>query len=109
MTQEVINLQILKDMATPDALLRDMEEDIDPLGAISDLVWSYLQYTTCKIDGNDATIIEIKNVYSLINDIMGFLKEKQQTIDLNVKTNMELVKTIQSMINRGKSSGFPLI
>jgi hypothetical protein len=76
---------------------------------ISKLVWGYLQYTTCKIDDKDTTVIEIKHVWSLINDIKGLLAEKQEIIDLNVKTNMELVKTIQDMINRGKSSGFPLI
>jgi hypothetical protein len=76
---------------------------------ISKLVWGYLQYTPCKIDGKDATVIEIKHVWSLVNDIKGLLKEQQETIDINVKENMNLVKTIQNMTNRDKSSGFPLI
>lgn len=94
----------------------DITDDLMANGAVAKLVWSYLQYTSCQIDGNDATVIEIKHVYSLINDIMGFLKEQQQIIDKNVKVNMDLVKTIQRMINeekdrleRTKGSGFPLI
>ena len=78
---------------------------------IAKLVWSYLQYTPCLINGNNTTIIEIKHVWSLINAIEEMLNEKQETIDLNVKANMELVATIQQMINKKNttSSGFPLI
>ena len=74
----------------------EFKEEYSP---VAKLIWSYMQYTPCKIDGDDTTIIEIKHVWSLINDIEGILREKQDTIDLNIKTNMDLVKTIQRIIN----------
>jgi hypothetical protein len=75
---------------------------VEELSDVAKLVWSYMQYTSCKIDDNNASIIEIKHVWGLINDIEEMLKEKQETIDLNIKTNMELVVTIQRMIDEKK-------
>ena len=106
------NMQTLKGMANQDELLRDMKDDLNiSKGAVGKLIWSYLQYTSCQIDGKDSTIIEIKHVWSLINAIEDMLQEKQETINLNVKTNMSLIETIQRMVNERNpiSKGYPLI
>jgi len=70
---------------------------------ISKLVWDKLKYTQCHVDGLATSIIEIKEVWELISEIESIIKVKQDTIDLNVKTNMDLVKTIQKMISKDKS------
>ena len=72
----------------------------DSQSEIAKLVWSKLKYTQCHVDGLATSIIEIKEVWELISEIESIIKVKQDTIDLNVKTNMDLVKTIQKMINR---------
>lgn len=67
---------------------------------IAKLVWDKLKYTQCQVDGLVTSIIEIKEVWELIHEIESIIKEKQETIDLNIKTNMDLVRTIQRMNNK---------
>jgi len=74
----------------------------DSQSEIAKLVWSKLKYTQCHVDGLATSIIEIKEVWELISKIESIIKVKQDTIDLNVKTNMDLVKTIQKMISKDK-------
>ena len=75
----------------------------DSISETAKMVWAKLQYTECKITGEDSTVIEIKDVWGLIKEIEDIIETQRNTIDFNVKTNMDLVKTIQKMISKDKS------
>lgn len=64
---------------------------------IAKIVWAKLTYTDCQIKGNDTTIIEIKDVWEMINEIENIIKIKQDALNYNVKQNINLMKKFKNM------------
>lgn len=56
------------------------------------MVWAKLQYTECKIKGEDSTVIEIKDVWGLIKELEDVIETQRKTIEFNVGQNMNLIK-----------------
>lgn len=64
----------------------------DSHSEIAKLVWSYLRYTPCKIDGQDSTVIEINEVWELISEIEAKYMKNKEALDFNVQQNLGLIK-----------------
>jgi len=65
---------------------------------IATLVWSKLKYTPCIIDGNQTTVIEIKEVWELIRDLEELPSINQGALEHNVKINIDLIKENHRLI-----------
>ena len=64
----------------------------DSISGTAKMVWSKLQYTECKIKGEDTTVIEIKDVWGLIKELEEIIETQRKTINFNVSQNMNLIK-----------------
>lgn len=58
---------------------------------IAKMVWEKLTYTDCQINGDDTTVIEIKNVWDLIKELENYCQKavdcSHQEPDYNDGTN----------------------
>lgn len=58
---------------------------------IAKMVWEKLTYTECQINGDDTTVIEIKNVWDLIKELENYCQKavdfSHQEPDFNDGTN----------------------
>jgi hypothetical protein len=79
----------------------------DNQSEIAKLVWSKLFYTPCQINGQDSTIIEIKEVWELIKEIETKFETTKKALDFNVKQNLGLIwenHRLQGIIKTYQSS-----
>ena len=82
----------------------------DSISKVAKMVWIKLQYTECKIKGEDSTVIEIKDVWGLIKEIEDIIETQKKTIDFNVQQNINLIKENHRLNEKIKAidkNGFP--
>lgn len=68
-----------------------IKADANGHSEIAKMVWGKLTYTDCQINGDDTTVIEIKNVWDLIKELENYCQKavncSHQEPDYNNGTN----------------------
>ena len=64
----------------------------DSISKVAKMVWAKLQYIECKIEGENSTVIEIKDVWGLIKELEDIIEIQRKAFEFNVSQNMNLIK-----------------